>query len=64
MTRRIIIRHGTIVDQQGERRGDVVVEGDTIIDVGVDVAASDDDVVVLPGPKKRASRGARSFQTR
>jgi len=46
MTRRIIIRHGTVVDQQGERRGDVVVEGHTIIDVGVDVAAGDDDVVL------------------
>jgi dihydroorotase len=46
MSPRLVIRNGTVLDQQGERRADVAVEGSTITEVGPDLAATDGDVVL------------------
>lgn len=46
MSPRLVIRNGTVLDQQGERRADVAVEGSTITEVGPDLAAADGDVVL------------------
>lgn len=46
MSPRLVIRNGTVLDQQGERRADVAVEGTTITEVGPDLAATAGDVVL------------------
>ena len=46
----LVIRNGTVIDQLGERRADVVVVDGRIAQVGTDVTAPDDattDVTVL-----------------
>ena len=54
----LLIRGGTVVDQHGERRADVLVDGDRIAAVGMDLVPPDDtageildatDCVVAPG---------------
>ncbi|GAB2507614.1 N-acyl-D-amino-acid deacylase family protein [Paramicrobacterium agarici] len=52
---RIILQGGTVVDRDGERRADVAVEGESIVEVGTDLAREGDRVIdcagryVLPG---------------
>jgi dihydroorotase len=46
MSPRLVIRNGTVLDQQGERRADVAVEGRTITEVGPDLVAADGDIVL------------------
>lgn len=43
---RIIIRHGTVLDQQGERRADVAIADGRIVAVGPDLATEPDDTVL------------------
>ncbi len=45
-TSRIVITGGTLLDQTGQRVGDVAIEGGRIIAVGADAAASATDVVL------------------
>ena len=43
---RLVIRHGTVLDQQGERRADVAIADGRIVGVGTDLPAEDDDRVL------------------
>ena len=43
---RTILRHGTVLDQQGERRADVAVADGRIVAVGPDLPAEADDLVL------------------
>ncbi len=43
---RVVLTGGRIVDETGERRGAVVIEGDRIVAVGGDATADGDDVVL------------------
>lgn len=52
---RTILQGGTIIDADGQRRADVVIEGETIVEIAEDAARPDDRVIdctgryVLPG---------------
>jgi dihydroorotase len=43
---RLLLRHGTVLDQQGERRADVAIADGHIVAVGPDLAPEPDDRVL------------------
>jgi dihydroorotase len=43
----IVIKHGLVLDQTGEREADVAIDGRTVVDIGENLAADRDGDVVL-----------------